>query len=745
MSDANMVVEEGNIVSCYDFHDDNDLNVVTVSNNGFSTAIGPILPTIQLHQFGIRARSLRRSMDYIRRSAVDDDRSRRIRRVVDDDRHQRRWAVDNDRSRIAFYQAQVKASLDRVDKNLDRISKNIRSIRRMRIPSVTISTSLSSLLTSASRDRNWFRNQPAVVDDYPPLQLPLRWRDPLPDRTVRNHFGAIISTTLSFATLSSDIYPHSHDSSLLQSHSIAPDPTSAFSCDPISLPRAQPEPIGPLPSNRAPPPPQTTANDSSPTQLQSLLPMKAAKPYHSISANHDSASDPSRHHTCILTQLSGPTSPSSKPVPPPVFPSQPTPTTTAPTPVCSRSYCQSALAIQNPLPLLPNLLCSRSQAISAQVSVIPAPTLPALLQSFSYANFWLGSPEHTLLSFGDNHSHGKSIVIAVATASGDERNDGDRVQLLLTRIWELYIGYFNNYKSWIPLAIENPRKLVRLNKACCGRTVEISSEVGKLENIDTILLQVNGLAGELPSELGQLCSLKSKDLSNNTFMVETPLSFAGFNNRTLIHLFNNKLYGNIPDFISDQKGLEVIHLWKNTVTESIPQHPGMKDRLLFLDFPSCDGAHREKRILLKPEIEKMIYFIVDQPSLLVPNSQVVFFALALAQYKVICFFQHVGVAFSKFKATQVPIESDAIDSTVGFLLNGIQSLLCDSKWDKEFIPSANYVVISTDGGLQIGGNPKEPNRLMNKLVDRFDSSDDPTTSEWILLAVGKDSVICYMI
>ncbi|KAH0467372.1 hypothetical protein IEQ34_004610 [Dendrobium chrysotoxum] len=102
-----------------------------------------------------------------------------------------------------------------------------------------------------------------------------------------------------------------------------------------------------------------------------------------------------------------------------------------------------------------------------------------------------------------------------------------------------------------------------------------------------------------------------------------------------MHLFNNKLYGNIPDFISDQQGLEVIQLWKNTFTGSIPQHPGMKDRLLFLDFPSFDGTHRERRILLKPEIGKMIYFIADQPSLLVPNGQVVFSALALAQYKVI--------------------------------------------------------------------------------------------------------------
>ncbi|KAL0910256.1 hypothetical protein M5K25_021219 [Dendrobium thyrsiflorum] len=114
-------------------------------------------------------------MDCRRRSTVDDDRSRRW--VVDDDRYPRRWAIDDDRSRIAFYQAQSKASLDRIDNNLRSIDKNLRYMRRMRMPSATIPASSSSLLSSASRNHKQFCNHPAEVDDYPPLELPLRWRD----------------------------------------------------------------------------------------------------------------------------------------------------------------------------------------------------------------------------------------------------------------------------------------------------------------------------------------------------------------------------------------------------------------------------------------------------------------------------------------------------------------------------------------------------------------------------------------
>lgn len=36
----------------------------------------------------------------------------------------------------------------------------------------------------------------------------------------------------------------------------------------------------------------------------------------------------------------------------------------------------------------------------------------------------------------------------------------------------------------------------------------------------------------------------------------------------------------------------------------------------------CDTIHRERRILLKQEIGRMVLFFTDQPSLLAPNIQV---------------------------------------------------------------------------------------------------------------------------
>ncbi|KAF5935974.1 hypothetical protein HYC85_027103 [Camellia sinensis] len=55
---------------------------------------------------------------------------------------------------------------------------------------------------------------------------------------------------------------------------------------------------------------------------------------------------------------------------------------------------------------------------------------------------------------------------------------------------------------------------------------------------------------------------------------------------------------------------------------------------------SCDAIHRERRILLKQEIGRMVLFFTDQPSLLAPNIQ------------------------------------DPSDPTIGFLLDGIDHLCC---------------------------------------------------------------------
>ncbi|KAA3466104.1 protein NAP1 [Gossypium australe] len=116
---------------------------------------------------------------------------------------------------------------------------------------------------------------------------------------------------------------------------------------------------------------------------------------------------------------------------------------------------------------------------------------------------------------------------------------------------------------------------------------------------------------------------------------------------------------------------------------------------------SCDAIHHERRILLKQEIGRMVLFFTDQPSLLAPNIQMVFSALALAQCEVIWFFQHVGIASSKSKvARMVPVDIDPNDPTIGFLLDGMDHLCCLVRKIRFLLGTPGMVALDLDATLK---------------------------------------------
>lgn len=153
----------------------------------------------------------------------------------------------------------------------------------------------------------------------------------------------------------------------------------------------------------------------------------------------------------------------------------------------------------------------------------------------------------------------------------------------LTKLKELYIGYFNSFSGGIPPEIGRLSQLVGLDAAYCGLSGEIPPEIGKLENLESLFIQRNDLTGSLPPELGQLKSLKSMDLSNNNFTGEIPATFGKLKNLTLLDAFRNNLRGLIPDSIGDLPELEVLQLWENTLTGNIPQQLGKNGKLQLLD------------------------------------------------------------------------------------------------------------------------------------------------------------------
>ncbi|GKU94966.1 hypothetical protein SLEP1_g8387 [Rubroshorea leprosula] len=156
----------------------------------------------------------------------------------------------------------------------------------------------------------------------------------------------------------------------------------------------------------------------------------------------------------------------------------------------------------------------------------------------------------------------------------------------LTKLQQLYIGYYNNFEGGLPAEIGNLSELVRFDAANCALSGQIPPEIAKLQKLDTLFLQVNVLSGPLTPELGSLKSLKSMDLSNNFLTGDIPDTFAQLKNLTLLNLFRNKLHGWIPEFIAELPELEVLQLWENNFTGSIPQGLGTNEKLQLLDVSS---------------------------------------------------------------------------------------------------------------------------------------------------------------
>ncbi|KAJ7555822.1 hypothetical protein O6H91_05G056100 [Diphasiastrum complanatum] len=88
-----------------------------------------------------------------------------------------------------------------------------------------------------------------------------------------------------------------------------------------------------------------------------------------------------------------------------------------------------------------------------------------------------------------------------------------------------------------------------------------------------------------------------------------------------------------------------------------------------------DNVHREHRIILKQELGRMILFFTDQPSLLAPNIQMAFAALSVTRSEILWYFSHIGLMLGKSKGNRIiPVDIDILDSTIGFLLNGLEKL-----------------------------------------------------------------------
>ncbi|XP_010441669.1 PREDICTED: probable LRR receptor-like serine/threonine-protein kinase At5g45780 isoform X2 [Camelina sativa] len=112
--------------------------------------------------------------------------------------------------------------------------------------------------------------------------------------------------------------------------------------------------------------------------------------------------------------------------------------------------------------------------------------------------------------------------------------------------------------------------VVSLEMASKGLSGTISTSIGELTHLHTLLLQNNQLTGPIPSQLGQLSELKTLDLSGNRFSGEIPATLGFLTHLNYLRLSRNLLSGQVPHLVAGLSGLSFLDLSFNNLSGPTP-------------------------------------------------------------------------------------------------------------------------------------------------------------------------------
>ncbi|CDP16553.1 unnamed protein product [Coffea canephora] len=137
----------------------------------------------------------------------------------------------------------------------------------------------------------------------------------------------------------------------------------------------------------------------------------------------------------------------------------------------------------------------------------------------------------------------------------------------------------NRLEGKIPInQLSNLKKLELLNIYSNNLTGEISSSIGNLPSLITVVLSFNNLGGYLPKEMRLLKKLAILRLGGN--------KLSGFTlpNLVVLAVGENKFYGNLPASITNASGLVTLDLSRNNFQGQVPANLGDLTNLQIINF-----------------------------------------------------------------------------------------------------------------------------------------------------------------
>lgn len=146
-------------------------------------------------------------------------------------------------------------------------------------------------------------------------------------------------------------------------------------------------------------------------------------------------------------------------------------------------------------------------------------------------------------------------------------------------------------EDWFGVTIQDGR-VTELDLGGNGLNGIIPTEVGNLEQLNTLFLSNNSINGTIPSALGGLSNLNLLGLRNNDLTGSIPIELGNLLNLTFLGLDRNQLDGSIPLELGSLNKLENLSLIDNLLSGSIPSELGSLSELtdLRLDRNQLSGT-----------------------------------------------------------------------------------------------------------------------------------------------------------
>ncbi|KAG2713928.1 hypothetical protein I3760_03G002100 [Carya illinoinensis] len=127
--------------------------------------------------------------------------------------------------------------------------------------------------------------------------------------------------------------------------------------------------------------------------------------------------------------------------------------------------------------------------------------------------------------------------------------------------------------SWTMITCSSESLVIGLGTPSQNLSGTLSSSIGNLKNLQSVLLQNNNIKGPIPAELGRLSKLRTLDLSNNYFSGEIPPSLGHLRGLQYMRLNNNSLSGAFPMSLGNMTQLAFLDLSYNNLSGPIPRFP----------------------------------------------------------------------------------------------------------------------------------------------------------------------------